>query len=202
MRTLVVIEFVTLDGVMQGLGSADEDRDGGFEHGGWSAAYGTEVSERVNAERRAAQSRGDVAAATTAYLFGRRTYEKMAAYWPLQPDDNPMAAHLNASPKYVATRTLTDLSWPGAERLDGGLPDAVLALKASGEGSIAVLGSGVLVDQLVEHDLVDRYRLFVHPLLLGTGKRLFRGSPRPQPLTLVECTPTASGVIMLTYDRM
>ncbi len=204
MRTLVVIEFVTLDGVMQGFGSPDEDRDGGFEHGGWAAPYGDEVHQKVNAERTAADAgvAEDARPETTAYLFGRRTYEKMAAFWPLQPDDNPMAAHLNATPKYVATRTLTELGWSGSQRLDGDLPDGVRALKATGQGSISVLGSGVLVEQLVEHDLVDRYRLFVHPLLLGTGKRLFRGSSLPQPLRLVDCTATASGVLMLTYDRV
>src|SRR5687767_7885666 len=108
MRTLVVIEFVTLDGVMQGLGSPDEDRDGGFEHGGWSAPYSDEVQGSAAVEG---------LADTTAYLFGRRTYEKMAAFWPTQPDANPMAAHLNATPKYVASRALTDPTWSNARVL-------------------------------------------------------------------------------------
>ncbi|GAA1639417.1 dihydrofolate reductase family protein [Catellatospora bangladeshensis] len=191
MRKLIVIEFVTLDGVMQGLGSPDEDRDGGFEHGGWSAPYFDDVQ---------ATSAAEGLKATTAYLFGRRTYEKMAAFWPHQPDENPMAAHLNATPKHVATRTLTELSWPGAQVLDGDLAPAVRRLKAEGEGVLAVLGSGALVQELIAHDLVDGYRLFVHPLLLGTGKRLFRERPRPQRLTLVDCTPTSTGVLMLGYD--
>src|SRR6188768_3916790 len=110
MRDLVVVEFITLDGVMQGLGSPDEDRDGGFEHGGWAAPYGDDVQA-------AAATKG--LDGTTAYLFGRRTYEKMAAFWPSQPDTNPIAAHLNATPKFVATRTLTSLDWEGAEVLGG-----------------------------------------------------------------------------------
>jgi dihydrofolate reductase len=192
MRKLMVIEFLTLDGVMQGLGSPDEDREGGFEHGGWSAPYSDEVQGAAAVEG---------LKSTTAYLFGRKTYEKMAAFWPAQPDGNPMAAHLNATPKYVATRTLTDLTWPNAQVLPGELPSAVCDLKAQGDGNVVVLGSGVLVQDLIGHDLVDGYRLFLHPLLLGTGKRLFRETARPQRLRLVDCTPTPTGVVMLSYDR-
>ena len=191
MRRLVVIEFVTLDGVMQSLGSPDEDRDGGFEHGGWAAPYGDEVLGR---------KAGEGLAATTAYLLGRRTYEKMADYWPHQPDDDPIAAHLNATPKYVVTNTLTDLRWAGSRVLDGDVADAVNDLKADGSGAIAVLGSGVLVQTLIEHDLVDEYRLFIHPLVLGTGKRLFRQTPRPMPMRLVDSTATTTGVLLLTYQ--
>ena len=191
MRKLAVIEFLTLDGVMQSLGSPDEDREGGFEYGGWSAPYGDEVLGR---------EAGKGMAETTAYLFGRRTYEHMVAFWPHQPDDNPMAAHLNATPKYVVTSTLTSLDWAGSQVLDGDAVDAVRGLKADGQGTIAVLGSGVLVQTLIEHDLVDEYRLFVHPLVLGTGKRLFRKTPRPLPLRLVDCTQTTTGVLLLTYE--
>ncbi|MEV4413224.1 dihydrofolate reductase family protein [Catellatospora sp. NPDC049609] len=191
MRTLTVIEFITLDEVMQGLGSPDEDRDGGFAHGGWSAAYFDQAQASAAAEG---------LKATTAYLFGRRTYEKMAAFWPHQPAENPMAAHLNTTPKHVATRTLTDVRWPGAHIIDGDLVPAVQELKASGEGTIAVLGSGVLVQELMARDLVDAYQLFLHPLLIGTGKRLFRDLPRPQRLNLVGCTPTSTGVLMLGYE--
>lgn len=191
MRKLMVIEFVTLDGVMQGLGSPDEDRDGGFEHGGWSAPYFDEVQAAAAVEG---------LKSTTAYLFGRKTYEKMIGYWPNQPDENPMAAHLNATPKYIATRTLTRLTWSNAQVLDGELAAAVRNLKSQGEGNVAVLGSGVLVQELIATDLVDGYRLFLHPLLLGTGKRLFREMDRPRPLRLVDCTPTTTGVLMLTYE--
>ena len=191
MRRLAVIEFVTLDGVMQGLGSPDEDRDGGFEYGGWGAPYGDEVLGRKAAEG---------LAATTAYLFGRKTYVKMAAHWPHQPDDDPIAAHLNVTPKYVVTKTLTKLDWAGSHVLDGYVVDSVKELKAEGDGTIAVLGSGVLVQTLIEHDLVDDYRLFLHPLVLGTGKRLFRQTARPLPMRLVECTPTTTGVLLLRYQ--
>jgi dihydrofolate reductase len=191
MSTLVVIEFVTLDGVMQGLGSPDEDRDGGFEHGGWSAPYFDEVQGSVAVQG---------LAATTAYLFGRRTYEKMAAFWPTQPDANPMAAHLNATPKFVASRSLTEPTWSGTQVLQGELVPAVRALKSAGDGVIAVLGSGVLVQELIGNDLVDGFRLFLHPLLLGTGKRLFRELDHPRRLRLVDCTPTTTGVLMLSYD--
>lgn len=192
MRTLSVVEFVTLDGVMQGLGSPDEDRDGGFEHGGWSAPYASDDQQSAAVSSMSA---------TTVYLFGRRTYEKMNGFWPHQPDDNPMAAHLNAAPKYVATRTLSGLTWRNAQILDGDLVPAVHRLKEQGDGAITVLGSGVLVQDLVANDLVDAYHLFLHPLLLGTGKRLFRPMDRPRPLRLTRCTPTSTGVLMLTYEN-
>jgi dihydrofolate reductase len=191
MRKLAVIEFVTLDGVMQGFGSPDEDRDGGFEYGGWGRPYGDEVLNQ-----KAVEGLQD----TTAYLLGRKTYEKMAAYWPHQPDDNPIAAHFNAAPKYVVTQTLTDLDWAGSEVLDGDVRESVDALKAQGDGTIAVLGSGVLVQTLMENEQIDEYRLFVHPLVLGAGKRLFRQTPRPLPMRFVDCTPTSTGVLLLTYE--
>jgi len=191
MRKLTAVEFVTLDGVMQGLGSPDEDRDGGFEHGGWSAPYSDDVQTTAAVES---------LESTTVYLLGRKTYEKMIGYWPSQPDENPMAAHLNAAPKYVATRTLTDLTWSNAQVLDGDLVPAVGDLKSRGEGTVVVLGSGVLVQELIANDLVDGYHLFLHPLLLGTGKRLFREMDRPRRLRLVDCTPTSTGVLMLRYD--
>jgi dihydrofolate reductase len=193
MKKLVAVEFITLDGVMQGLGSPDEDREGGFEHGGWSAPYADGIQQSAAL---------DSMQETTEYLFGRRTYEKLSAFWPHQPDENRMAAHLNAAPKHVASRTLSQLDWSGARLLEGELGPAVRALKAGGQGHIVVLGSGVLVDALAAEDLVDGYRLFLHPLLLGTGKRLFRARPRPERLELVGCTPTSTGVVMLSYDRL
>jgi dihydrofolate reductase len=195
MGKLTVIEFITLDGVMQGLGSPDEDREGGFEHGGWGAPYGDDVQQAAALEG----MRG-----TGAYLFGRRTYEKMLAFWPAQPDSNPMAAHLNATPKFVATRSLVDgdLTWSNARVLDGELASGVQGLKADCEGDIVVLGSGVLVQALVALELVDGYRLFLHPLLLGSGKRLFREMERPRRLRLVGAEPTSTGVVMLSYDTV
>jgi dihydrofolate reductase len=191
MRRLSLVEFLTLDGVMQGFGGPDEDRDGGFEHGGWGAPYATEEI---------AQSADEGIGATTAYLFGRKTYEHMAAHWPNEPDENPIARHLNATPKYVVTRTLTTLDWAGSQILEGEVVQSVNNLKAEGDGFITVLGSGELAQTLIEHGLVDGYRLFVHPLVLGTGKRLFRETRRPVPMRLVQCTPTSTGILMLSYE--
>ncbi|HKR68516.1 MAG TPA: dihydrofolate reductase family protein [Streptosporangiaceae bacterium] len=191
MRKLSIVEFVTLDGVMQSLGSPDEDREGGFAYGGWSAPYGDEIAARA-----AGAGMADVAA----YLFGRKTYEKMAAHWPFEPATNPIAAHLNATPKYVVTKTLTSVEWSGTQILSGDPAASVRDLKQAGDGSITVLGSGVLVQTLIEHDLIDEYRIFVHPLVLGTGKRLFREIHQPLRLRLLECTQTSTGVLLLTYQ--
>jgi dihydrofolate reductase len=194
MRKLSVVEFVTLDGVMQSLGGPDEDREGGFDHGGWSAPYGDEVSARE-----AGQGMGQ----TSAYLFGRKTYEHMAAHWPHEPADNPMAASLNAAPKYVATRTLRqqDLEWANCHVINGDLVEAVQGLKAQGDGFITVLGSGVTAQTLIASDLIDTYRIMLHPIVLGTGKRLFREYPHPLRLRLTGCTQTTTGVLLLTYER-
>lgn len=190
MRNLVIVEFLSLDGVMQGLGSAEEDTSGGFTHGGWGVPYADAVHEAVTQQ----PSR------TSAFLFGRRTYEKMAAFWPTQPDTNPMAAQLNALPKYVATRTLNTSDWQPTRFLDGELDTAVTRLKADGDGDIVVLGSGALVEELIHLDLVDQIRLFIHPLLLGTGKRLFRELPDPRRLKLTSSATTSLGTVALTYD--
>lgn len=192
MRKLAVVEFVTLDGVMQGLGSPDEDREGGFQYGGWGAPYGDEVL--------AAQAARGMTS-TAAYLFGRRTYEKMAAHWPSEPSDNPIAASLNAAEKYVLTSTLSTLHWNGSHIIAGEAPAAVGALKQQGHGTIVVLGSGMLVQTLIEHDLIDEYRLMLHPLVLGAGKRLFNDAPHPLPMRLVECAQTTTGVVILAYER-
>ena len=191
MRRLGIVEFVTLDGVMQSLGSPDEDREGGFAYGGWSAPYGDEIAN---------QAAGEGMAGVTAYLFGRKTYEKMAAHWPFEPATNLIAAHLNATPKYVVTKTLTSVDWSGTQILSGDPAASVRDLKLAGDGSITVLGSGVLVQTLMEHDLIDDYRIFVHPLVLGTGKRLFREISQPLRLRLAECTQTSTGVLLLTYQ--
>ncbi len=191
MRQLAVIEFITLDGVMQGLGSPDEDRDGGFEYGGWGAAYGD-----ATLGKKAEQGM----TTTTGYLLGRKTYEKMAAHWPQESDENPIAAHLNSTPKYVVTSTLRRLDWAGSRILEGDVVEAVNDLKAQGDGTIAVLGSGLLVQTLIANDLIDEYRLFLHPLVLGTGKRLFRETARPLRMRLTDCTPTGTGVLLLSYQ--
>src|SRR5437763_9758998 len=131
MGALGVVEFVTLDGVFQGFHGPDE-RDG-FRHSGWGHPYGDETAYKAGVEAQPAAS---------AYLFGRRTYDELSQFWPHQPDSNPMAAHLNATPKYVATRTLTEFKWQNTQRLEGELGPAVERLKSEQPGGIAVLGSG------------------------------------------------------------
>lgn len=191
MRRLIAVEFLSLDGVMQGLGSPDEDREGGFEHGGWGAPY----AEAIHASRGA-----DGLSETTAYLFGRKTYEKMAAFWPHVPDDNPMAAHLNATEKHVVASAPLAFDWYGTRALTGELDQEVQALKNTGEGNITILGSGVLVRSLMQAEMIDTLRLFIHPLVLGSGKRLFGDLPAPQNLTLVDSETTSMGTLVLSYD--
>ena len=191
MRRLIAIEFLSVDGVMQGLGSPDEDRDGGFEHGGWGAPY----AEAIHAS----SAEGGLGG-TTAYLFGRKTYEKMAAYWPTVGDENPMAAHLNATEKHVVTSSPTVLGWNNSRVLTGDLADGVGAMKLDGDGDIAILGSGVLVRALLAEGLVDGLRLFVHPLILGSGKRLFGELASPRPLALTGFDTTPMGTLVLAYD--
>jgi dihydrofolate reductase len=190
MRKLSVVEFVTLDGVMQAFEAPDPD-DPGFPHAGWGLPY----MDGASAE---AGVRGQ--SGTTAYLLGRKTYQRLGSFWPHQSDENPMAAHLNRTPKYVATRTLSTLDWQPAHALTGDLVPAVRSLKQEGEGSIVVLGSGALVQPLMAANLVDTYTLFVHPLVLGTGARLFREIDKPIPLHLLDVTRTATGVLVLTYS--
>ena len=190
MRKLVAVEFLSVDGVMQGLGSPDEDRDGGFNDGGWGASYGDVMHEVVDPAG---------LGGTSAYLLGRRTYEKLAAFWPFQSHDNPMAASLNSSPKHVATRTRPALDWTGAVPLHGELIEAVRRLKSEGEGDVVILGSGDVVRQLMAAGLIDELRLFIHPLLLGTGKRLFGDLPTPRALRLMSVGTTSKGTMAAIY---
>ena len=190
MRMLRVIEFLSLDGVMQAPGSPEEDTEGGFRHGGWQRPYFDDVLGAAAAEGMAA---------TAAYLFGRKTYEKMAAYWPMAPADDPYAQHLNSAPKYVASTTAQTLEWQNSTPLEGDVADAVAKLKQQPGGNIAVLGSGQLVQTLIAHDLVDEYFLAVFPIVLGGGKRLFREEDSPRRLSLVDSKTTSTGAVVLTY---
>lgn len=190
MGNLMLIEFLTVDGVMQGLGSPEEDTEGGFTHGGWDAPFAESIHQVV------APTGLDN---TSSYLLGRKTYEKMAAFWPFQPDDNPMAAHLNATPKYVASRTLRDVAWAGTTILSSDFSASVRELKEVEAGDIAVLGSGNLCRQLLAENLVDELRLFIHPLLLGAGKRLFGELPMPKNLELKSVAQTDLGTVALVY---
>jgi dihydrofolate reductase len=190
MRKLGIVEFLSLDGVMQAPGDPAEDTEGGFRHGGWQRPYLDDVLGAVAAEGMAA---------TDAYLFGRKTYEIMAAYWPTAPADDPYAKHLNSSAKYVASTTLRDLAWQNSTLLQGDVAEAVAKLKAQPGGGIAVLGSAGLVQTLMAADLVDEYNLFVFPIVLGSGKRLFRDADEPRRLRLVDSKTTSTGGVLLTY---
>jgi dihydrofolate reductase len=191
MSRLIVVNNVTLDGVMQAPGRPDEDTRGGFAHGGWAAPYGDEVMGRVMADRMARPG---------ALVLGRRTYEHFASYWPKQTD-NPFTPVLNQRRKYVASTTLNEpLPWSNSTLLPGDAVHAVAQLKEQGDEDLAVLGSGELVRSLMRHDLVDEYLLSIHPLLLGSGRRLFEDDGTEAALRLVDSTTTTTGVFIATYQ--
>ena len=186
---VVVVESITLDGVMQAPGRPDEDPRGGFAHGGWAVPYNDAVMGRAMGERMAGEG---------ALLLGRRTYEDFAGYWPHQTD-NPYTAVLDRTTKYVASRTLsTPLPWQNSVLLEGDAADAVAAMKREPGPDLAILGSGVLARALMARDLVDEYLLLVHPLVLGTGRRLFPEGVAAR-LRLAESVTTTKGVIIATY---
>jgi dihydrofolate reductase len=191
-RNIVVSEFLTLDGVMQGPGDPNEDRSEGFEHGGWQLAY---FDDTFANEMNAGFER------TEAYLFGRRTYEIFAGWWPNQGPDDPLAPIFNEAPKYVVSTTLSEpLPWQNSTLIHGDVPAEIARLKAGAGKDIQVIGSGELVRTLIKHRLVDRYQLMIHPLVLGTGKRLFQGDLAPTRLRLVDSKPSSKGVLILTYE--
>lgn len=193
MRNVVVVEWMTLDGVVQAPGRPDEDRDGGFEHGGWHLRYFDDTS-REWVVKGYADAGG--------FLFGRRTYESLAAYWPNASEEEQVIAQpLNTKPKYVASRTLTEpLEWQNSTLLTGDIAEAVLRLKQEDGGELHVIGSPEFAQGLIEHDLVDEYRLMIDPLVVGGGKRLFRNGGALKPLRLVESQTTSTGAILATYS--
>ena len=189
---LTVTTFLTLDGVMQAPGGPEEDPRDGFEHGGWSFPYADEDFGRLVTGW---FSQAD------AFLLGRRTYEIFAAFWPLVTEEaDPVASRLNTLPKYVASRTLETVSWQGAELLRGDVPKQVARLKEQPGRELQVHGSGDLLQTLMAHDLVDEYRLFVYPVVLGSGRRLFNEGTPPRSLGLVDATTTSTGVVVATYE--
>ena len=194
MGRIVVMNHVTLDGVMQGPGRADEDTRGGFTQGGWAQrsvtpddATGTAMGERMAAG-------GGLAG----WLFGRWTYESLLSTW--NDRGGPFKDALNDSPKYVASATLEEpLPWPNSTLLRGDIVDAVRALKAQSGGVLAIMGSGALIGALMAADLIDEYLLMIHPLVLGTGRRLFPAGVHAS-LRLTGSVTTATGVVIATYD--
>ena len=193
MRTLVVNEFLSLDGVAQAPGAADEDRTGGFGHGGWHMRYMEDDIAREWVLRGILDAGG--------YLLGRRTYEIFAGYWPNAPEEEQVIAEpLNTKPKHVASTTLSEpLGWQGSTLLEGDVAEAVGALKREGERELHVIGSTQLVQTLIEHGLVDELRLMVDPVLLGGGKRIFRDDGVLRDLELVDSAVTSTGAILASY---
>jgi dihydrofolate reductase len=193
MRKVVVNEWMTLDGVVQGLGYADEDADGGFTHGGWHMQYFDDMSRNWVVEGYASAG---------GFVLGRQTYENLASYWPNASDEEQVVAKpLNSLPKYVATTTLHEpLEWENSTVLQGDVAEAVIALKKEEGGDLHVIGSPALVQTLIENELVDSYRLMIDPVVVGGGKRLFRDSGLLASLRLVDSEVTTTGAILATYD--
>ena len=191
MGKLIVTEFVTLDGVAQAPGEPDEDRDGGFAHGGWQAPLLDHESGGVMFEQ---------ARSMDALLLGRRTYEIFANYWPHAPQEIPFTGLLNGVAKYVASRTLTEpLGWQGSTLLGGDLTESVRAVTERHD-EVHVIGSLDLVQSLLRVGLVDRLNLWVYPLVLGTGKRVFGDGTVPTAMRLSQSVTYPNGTLQLAYD--
>ena len=202
MSTIVVQAFITLDGVVQGGGGPDEDREGGFEHGGWMMAY-DEQMDKLNEGGKIVE---EWESRTEALLLGRKTYDIFSRSWGVWDENaegfqGDLTRRYNRIPKYVASRTLTELGWKNSHFLDSDVPAAVKKLRAEPGGEIHVWGSTGLIRTLAGHDLVDEYRLAVYPLVLGTGKKLFSDGFAPTRLRLVETRALQSGVLINTYRR-
>jgi dihydrofolate reductase len=193
MRKVIVVEWMSLDGVVQSAGAAD-DTTGGFQHGGWHLPYFDELAQSWVVQGYAEAG---------GFLFGRRTYELLARYWPnASEEEQPVAEPLNSKPKYVASTTLTEpLAWQNASLLQGDVAEAVAGLKDDDGDDLHVVGSTQLVETLVEHDLVDGYRLMIDPLTLGGGKGIFRPDGALRALRLVESQVASTGAILVTYAR-
>lgn len=193
MATLTVLEYLSLDGVVQAPGHEGEDTDDGFRHGGWAGPHLPDHREHGTVPYHNA----------TAFLFGRRTYDIWLPHWPAITDPTDLiAAALNGRPKYVASTTLTDAAWPGTTIWPDNIPERVTELKYQVDGQILVPGSGNLAQTLIQHDLVDTYQLWYHPVVLGHGKRLFEPSGSPlRRLRLSTTTVTETGVVIMTYDK-
>jgi dihydrofolate reductase len=190
MRTIRAVESVTLDGVMQAPGRPDEDLRDGFAHGGWAVPYSDEVMGREMAS----------GMGPTELLFGRRTYEDLYSFWPNQTEPNPFTDVLNNAQKYVVSATLAEpLAWVNSTLLEGDAADAVDRLKREPGPDLIIIGSGELVRSLIERDLIDEYTLLIHPLVLGSGHRLFPDDGPVVQLQLETSVPTTTGVLIATY---
>ena len=190
---IIVSDFISLDGIIQAPGGAEEDTDGGFEHGGWSMPFfDPDVMGPVIDE---------IMSDTDALLFGRRTWRTMADAWPGRAGD-PFADRMNALPKYVVSNTLTrdELDWENTTLLNGAdAVSEVRRLRRDGQGGLQIMGSAQLASTLIAHDLVDEYRLMIEPITLGGGKRLFPDDGRARPLELRSSATSGTGVLITTY---
>jgi dihydrofolate reductase len=191
MRKLVVQTFLTLDGVMQAPGGPGEDDDGGFAYGGWSVNYWDDQMGQVMNE---------LTSRPFAMVLGRRTYDIMAAYWPGAPEETG-AKVFNDAPKYVASRGRPTLEWSNSVLVEGDAADGVAALKREDGPELQVHGSANLIQTLLRHDLVDQFRLWVFPVVVGSGKRLFADGAVPVGLRLLDSKVSTTGVVMGTYER-
>ncbi len=195
MRKLVVLTFITLDGVMQAPGGPEEDPSGGFKFGGWIAGYWDDFLGDVMAKQMAGPF--DL-------LLGRKTYEIFAAFWPYVKSDNPdyhIAGKFNSTKKYVASRTLKKLDWNNSMLIEGDIAQEIKMLKEQNGPELQVHGSGNVIQTLLKNDLVDEFRLKIFPITLGTGKRLFADGTIPAGLRLIDSRTSTTGVIVATYER-
>jgi dihydrofolate reductase len=193
MRKLVVGTFLTLDGVMQAPGGPNEDREGGFRHGGWLVPYFDQKFGEIMTEwtKRAG-----------AFLIGRKTYEIFAASWPKSTDPaDEIATALNTRPKFVASRTLDKVNWNNSRLLKGDVAEEVAKLKQQEGGEIQVHGSGDLLQTLLKHNLIDTFRIWQFPVVIGAGKRLFDEGTIPGSLRLVDTQQTTTGAVLHVYER-
>src|SRR5262245_61546414 len=189
MRKIIAITQVTLDGVMQAPGGPEEDPSNGFTHGGWAMPLVDDDGRKVI---------GQTIARELDMLLGRRTYENFAGYWPNQ-GDHPIAKAFNKATNYVVTRSLHRLDWKKSQRIDGDVVEEVHKLKASDGPELHVWGSSEFLQALIAAEFVDEFRLWVFPVVLGEGKRLFENGVPPRRLTLVETRHTSAGVLVNTY---
>jgi dihydrofolate reductase len=192
MRKVIVQEWVSLDGVVQAPGSPNEDKSGGFRHGGWHLRYFDDMSRNWVV--------GNLTEAG-GYLFGRRTYENFAGHWPnASAEEQVLAQPLNTKPKYVASTTLSEpLAWQNSTLLTGDVSAAVAALKQKDGGNLLVIGSPKLLQSLIDHDLVDEFRLMIDPVVVGGGKRVFGNDGVLRQLRLVDSRVTTTGAMLATY---
>jgi dihydrofolate reductase len=189
MRKIITITHVTLDGIMQAPGGPEEDPRGGFTQGGWAMPFG---------DKAGAEALGEIMSGEFDLLLGRRTYEIFAAYWPYA-GDNPIAKAFNKATKYVVTRSLDRFDWLTTQPIGGDAVDEIRRLKASDGPELHIWGSSELIQTLIAAELIDEFRVWIYPLILGKGKRLFENGVPPRGLTLVESRSTPKGVLLNTY---